>query len=256
MQDDKRTKKELISELQNLRKRVASSPKKHTQKSHQEIYERDKTKELLRRSEESFRALTENSEDVIMRFDMDYRHVYVNAYVEKMTGIPAKDFIGKTHKSLGFPPNLCEFWESAIQKVFKTGRTHRVEFELPSRIWIDWLLMPEFGPDGSVNNVITSARDITERKHLEEALKNQHRKLEDLVNERTVDLQDEIALRKKAEESLKENERILQERVKELEDFYDIAVGRELRMIELKQEIEQLKEELEHFRKKIRPPAP
>jgi hypothetical protein len=37
--------------------------------------------------------------------------------------------------------------------------------------------------------------------------------------------------------------------VKELEEFYDMAVGRELRMIELKEQIESLKEELEQYKK-------
>ena len=40
-------------------------------------------------------------------------------------------------------------------------------------------------------------------------------------------------------------ERELKKRVKELEEFYNIAIGRELRMKELKDEIESLKEELE-----------
>jgi len=43
-------------------------------------------------------------------------------------------------------------------------------------------------------------------------------------------------------------EKDLIERVKELEDFYGMAVGRELRMIELKEEIESLKEELERYK--------
>jgi hypothetical protein len=41
----------------------------------------------------------------------------------------------------------------------------------------------------------------------------------------------------------------LKEKIKELEDFYDIAVGRELRNIELKKEISQLKKELEKYKK-------
>ena len=73
--------------------------------------------------------------------------------------------------------------------------------------------MPEFAQEGSVSYVITSAHEITERKHMEERLKNQHHHLEKLVNERTADLQNEVSLRKKAEVSLKENEKILKERV-------------------------------------------
>ncbi len=41
----------------------------------------------------------------------------------------------------------------------------------------------------------------------------------------------------------------LKKRVKELEDFYEMAIGRELRMIELKREIETLKEELARYKK-------
>jgi len=44
-------------------------------------------------------------------------------------------------------------------------------------------------------------------------------------------------------EALKE----IKKRVKELEDFYDIAIGRELRMIELKDTIKELEKELEKY---------
>lgn len=40
----------------------------------------------------------------------------------------------------------------------------------------------------------------------------------------------------------------LKRRSKELEEFYDIAVGRELRVKQLTEEIEQLKEELERYK--------
>jgi DNA-binding NtrC family response regulator len=49
----------------------------------------------------------------------------------------------------------------------------------------------------------------------------------------------------KIQEDLHKKEKELNKKVKELEEFYDMAVGRELRMKELKEEIENLKEELE-----------
>ena len=51
------------------------------------------------------------------------------------------------------------------------------------------------------------------------------------------------------QEELLVRERELQKRIKELEEFYAIAVGRELRMVELKKEINILKEELEKYKK-------
>jgi transcriptional regulator with GAF, ATPase, and Fis domain len=50
----------------------------------------------------------------------------------------------------------------------------------------------------------------------------------------------DITERKKAEEEIKK-------RVKELGEFYEMAVGRELRIKHLKRENEQLKQELERY---------
>ncbi len=53
----------------------------------------------------------------------------------------------------------------------------------------------------------------------------------------------------KIQEELQKREKELKKKVKELEEFYDMAVGRELRMKELKEEIEELKEELKKYKK-------
>ena len=115
-----------------------------------------------------------------MRFDRKHRHLYVNPAVEEKAQIPASEFIGKTHTELGFPDNLVKLWDEAIDQVFQTGRPNRVEFQLPTGAWTDWLLFPEFAPDGTVRAVITADRDITRRKELEEEL-IQARKLESLA---------------------------------------------------------------------------
>jgi PAS domain S-box-containing protein len=52
----------------------------------------------------------------------------------------------------------------------------------------------------------------------------------------------DISQRKQAEKEVKN-------RIQELEEFYDMAVGRELRNIELKKEIKKLKEELAEYKK-------
>src|SRR4030042_3100043 len=54
---------------------------------------------------------------------------------------------------------------------------------------------------------------------------------------------EERTARQQAEEQLKK-------RFKELEEFYDMAVGRELKMIELKEEKERLTEELKRYKKR------
>lgn len=147
----------------------------------EDITLRKKNQETLFRQKETFRALTEHSPDVIMRFDKEHRHLYVNERVETITGIPAYKYENKTHKEVGYPDELCELFSQAIDMVFKTLKQHHLEFQLPNGIWIDWVLYPEFNEDGSVNTVITSARDITIMKEATDELKISEARFRDLV---------------------------------------------------------------------------
>lgn len=71
-------------------------------------------------------------------------------------------------------------------------------------------------------------------------LKDKLKRLVPSVNRALREVEERIA-RKQAEEQLKK-------RLKELEEFYEIAVNRELKMVELKEEIERLKEELRRYK--------
>jgi len=83
---------------------------------------------------------------------------------------------------------------------------------------------------------------------LEEIVKERTKKLEEAktileikIGARTRELQE---LNKSLERQVQEKTKELQEKLEELERFNKLAVGRELRMIELKEEIKRLKEEL------------
>jgi PAS domain S-box-containing protein len=138
-----------------------------------------RTEIALVESERRFRNLTENSLDTIMLFDRDLRYLYVNPNAEAQTGIPAARFIGRTHAELGFPQDLVELWQRTLNEVFQSGRNHRIEFQVPTGLWIDWLLVPIHAPDGSVIQVITSARDITEQKKAEADLRQKNREIQE-----------------------------------------------------------------------------
>jgi two-component system, sensor histidine kinase and response regulator len=147
-----------------------------------DVTELKQIEEALQEREETFRALAENSLDTIMRFDRDGRHLYVNPIVEKQTGIPPGQFIGKKHEELGFPDELVRLWHGAIEEVFDSGRPHRIEFMLPNKTWIDWLLFPEFNVQRAVKAVITSARDITAHKQVEYTLQESERRLASIID--------------------------------------------------------------------------
>lgn len=79
-------------------------------------------------------------------------------------------------------------------------------------------------------------------KKLEEAKAS----LEIRIQARTRELQE---LAEKLEEQVKERTKELQEKIGEMEKFNRLAVGRELKMIELKKEIEKLKDQLQNKKK-------
>lgn len=60
---------------------------------------------------------------------------------------------------------------------------------------------------------------------------------------------------KKRTEELEEGKNILEKRVDELERFHKLTVGRELKMSELKKEIQKLKEEIENLKNKLGRPS-
>ncbi len=169
---------QLASTFNNLTQRLKQS----LDNLEKDIQRREETEKSLRESKEHFRALTENSPDVIMRFNHSHHHLYVNPVVKSVINIDPEDIIGKSHRDLGFPSNLCDLWEEAIEKVFLTKKGNRIEFQLPSGIWIDWLLFPEFGPDGQVSAVVSSSRDISALKEALNSLKQSEEQFRTVVD--------------------------------------------------------------------------
>lgn len=138
-----------------------------------DITEAHQTKETLHRREQEFRALVENSPDVITRIDRNFRYLYANPKIEERTGIPAAEYLGKTSTELEFPRELVTLWENTAQQVFDTHQEQWMEFEIDSpsgRIFNHSRLVPEFAADGSVESVLVVIRTITEHKQLERAL--------------------------------------------------------------------------------------
>jgi PAS domain S-box-containing protein len=148
----------------------------------EERQQRKVAEDLLLGSEEHYRALTQNSPDVIMRFDRNCRHLFVNNAISDQLPVKPEEFINKTHHEMGiFDPGLCDFWETQILKVFATQKPHEVEFTLPAKtglINIEWRLFPEFNSQGEVLTVLAVARDISFKKEVQDALKISEERLQ------------------------------------------------------------------------------
>ncbi len=122
-------------------------------------------------------ALTENSPDLIDRFDADFRHVYVNRAGLKILGLPREAVIGRTIRQTNLPEPWCSLWEERLATVFQTGQPLDVEDSFPDATSGDQRFfssrcVPEFSPDGVVATVLVVSRDITDRRRQEEELRH------------------------------------------------------------------------------------
>ena len=136
--------------------------------------ERARTQTLVRERERLFSALVEHAPDVIARIDRELRHVYVNPAIATATGIAPEDLIGKTNQQLGVPLELCVRWAAGVRRVFATGREQDIEITYATSAgsrYYESRMVPERGPDGEIESVLAIARDITDRKQSELALR-------------------------------------------------------------------------------------
>jgi len=115
-----------------------------------------------------FESIVENAPDIIARIDRSFRHAYVNLAIEQATGRPREEFIGKDHVELGMPDELVRYFQSVYRQVFETGEEGRKEFDFPTpdggvRSYSS-RVVPERGPSGRVETVLSVARDVTSEK--------------------------------------------------------------------------------------------
>lgn len=129
----------------------------------------------LLENENQYKSLAENLPSVIMRYDQDFRIVYLSPNSMQNTDISTEQFIGKTCRELGIPAKICDKWDIAIERVFKTEEKQEVEFEFPAAEGnnpktFNIKFIPE--SDGnSIKYVLGISTEITELKNTQRKLK-------------------------------------------------------------------------------------
>lgn len=138
-----------------------------------DITERKQADAALRSRERELRSVADNIPDVLARFDRELRYVFINQAISKTTLLDPSQFLGKTNRELGMPPDLCEPWDAELRVVFDTGRPKTIEFAFDSaegpRHFASRLI-PEHGPDGRVDFVLCITQDVTESRQQQVAV--------------------------------------------------------------------------------------
>jgi PAS domain S-box-containing protein len=127
--------------------------------------------ERRRRLYETFLS---HSPDLAYVFDLNHRFTYANEVLLQMWGRSWDDAIGKNCLELGYEPWHAEMHGREIEQIKATKKPIRGEVPFDGtfgrRIY-DYIFVPVLGPDGEVEAIAGTTRDVTERKTIEEALR-------------------------------------------------------------------------------------
>jgi len=171
----------------------------------------------LTKSEERFRDIVESSSDWIWETDKNGKYIFVSKEVKNILGYKPKELIGKTPFCL-----MTEEESKKIKKIFKELSSQGK----PIKNLENWNITK----NGKKICLLTNGVPVLDGKNR-------------LVGYRGVDRN--ITIEKRTEEELKKKVRErtsqLDQRLKELEKWRKLTIGRELKMVELKKKIENIR---------------
>lgn len=179
MKDKDKTKKQLINELAELRKRITESEILGTGLEASEA-ERKQTEKALWKPKRFLSKIFDSIRDPFCVIDRNYRITQVNEAYAQMRNKPVKELIGeKCYETLYNRNSICE--DCIVEKSFLSGdpcaKDKHLTFPDGTEEWVGIYTYPIIDEGSAVSHVIEYIRDITERKRSE---KRQVRLLKEL----------------------------------------------------------------------------
>ena len=149
------------------------------------LTERHLREQESERQRRLYETVLSNTPDLVYVFDLEHRFTYANAVLLQMWGKTLEEAVGKTCWELGYEPWHAAMHDREIEEVKATRAPIRGEVPFNGafgrRIY-DYIFVPILGPDGEVEAVAGTTRDVTERKRFEEELRDSERRFRTITN--------------------------------------------------------------------------
>ncbi|MEJ0071240.1 MAG: PAS domain-containing protein [Pseudomonadota bacterium] len=141
--------------------------------SSRDISARKLAEEAVRQKDLQIRAIMDNAPVAIFLKDRGGRYRTVNQQVADMIGIPMGEIIGRTDAELG--PAIGALSRATDAEVLEHGKITRIERPAreprPGHEYVEILKFPIFGEDGSIVGLSGFTFNVTERRRIEEQLR-------------------------------------------------------------------------------------
>jgi PAS domain S-box-containing protein len=141
----------------------------------QDITERQQMEEALQRSEEHFRSLIDNSSDVIAILTGQGTLIYVSHTVQRILQYQPPDLLNRSVFDLIHPEDTARVRDALGRALRGPDVPNPVEFRF-RRADATWRFLEAIGQGRKGNdgrwNVVVNARDVTERRQLEDQLRH------------------------------------------------------------------------------------
>ncbi|MCK4808216.1 MAG: PAS domain S-box protein [Candidatus Aenigmarchaeota archaeon] len=154
-----------------------------------QLHKQHKSEKALRKSEEKYHLLADNTVDVIWQMDMDFKFKYVNPSIFRLLGFTQKEWIGSSLSEHCTPERMQSMFnirESELQKgpepteiTFETVLLHKSKRLVPVEITAKIL----FDNNGNPTVIQGTTRNITERKKAEKNINKSLKEKEVLLKE-------------------------------------------------------------------------
>ncbi len=150
----------------------------------EDITDRVRAENALHQEHALLMAVMDAATDIIFVKDLEGRYIHINRAGARALGMPVEEVIGWNDYAI-WPSDLAASCQLADRRVLETGEPVTVE-ETSVCDGITTIYLTTKAPyrnsEGQIIGVIGVARDITERKQAEEALREQHALLSAIMN--------------------------------------------------------------------------